>query len=225
MLKFYEAHKKQKALQKALKEDWQRSEPTLYPIQLSNNERAYLTAKFKKMTAGGGRVCYLEFGSGGSTFLATLYSDLDITSVESSMQWIEHITQWEILKNAIALGRLHIEHIDIGEVGDWGIPINDEKRAFYPEYSQRAFSFNKDFKLVFIDGRFRVACVLATLSHCAKDTTILVHDFNNRPQYHRILEFVDIVDTCDTLAEFKIKDHLDKQRVQQVYEEFKYDCY
>lgn len=54
MLKFYEAHKKQKALQKALKEDWQRSEPTLYPIQLSNNERAYLTAKFKKMTAGGG---------------------------------------------------------------------------------------------------------------------------------------------------------------------------
>ena len=49
-----------------------------------------------------------------------------------------------------------------------------------------------------------------------------MHDFNNRPEYHCILKFLDIVDTMDTMALFKIKENFDKSELIEIYEEYKY---
>lgn len=126
------------------------------------------------------------------------------------------------MNEAIQSQRLTFEFIDIGKVGEWGVPIEDCKKSLFPNYSTQVFDSHKNFDIVFIDGRFRLACLAQTLLHCSKDTKILMHDFNNRAFYHQILEFVDIVDTCDTLAEFKIKKDIDKQRLLEFYNEYKY---
>lgn len=169
---------------------------------------------------GGG--AYLEFGSGGSTFLAILHSSVRAISVESDEKWIEYLKGWKVINEAIERGALEFISVDIGRTGEWGVPIEMEKKSLFPHYSAQVFEKHTDFDIVFIDGRFRVACLLQTLLHCPKHTKILIHDFNNRAFYHQILEFVDFVDTCDTLAEFKVKQNIDKQRLLALYEEYKY---
>lgn len=169
---------------------------------------------------GGGQ--YLEFGSGGSTFLALLHAQVCIISVESDKNWIEHLRDWKLIKDA-ENRRLQFIYVNIGEVGEWGVPLEIEKsKKSFPNYSAQVFETYKDFDVVFIDGRFRIACLLQSVLHCPKHTRILMHDFNNRAFYHQILKFVDFIDTCDTLAEFRIKENIDKQRLLAMYEEYKY---
>jgi predicted O-methyltransferase YrrM len=48
--------------------------------------------------------------------------------------------------------------------------------------------------LVFIDGRFRVACCLKCFE-IIKDSCLIVYDdFLNRPEYHIVLRYFDIID-------------------------------
>lgn len=170
---------------------------------------------------GGGE--YLEFGSGGSTFLTLLYSNMKITSIESDKNWLAYLKQWDIIQQHLNTQRLSFQHIDIGKVGAWGVPLESDKIECFPHYSLAIFQQKNNFDIVFVDGRFRVACILASIMHCMPHTRILVHDFNNRPQYHKVIEFLDFVDTCDTLAEFTIKNNIDKQKLLMLYEQNKYD--
>lgn len=127
-----------------------------------------------------------------------------------------------MINEAIERKRLEFVSVDIGRTGEWGVPQDMSKKSLFPQYSAQVFKNHKDFDVIFIDGRFRVACLLQSVLHCSPHTRILMHDFNNRAFYHQILEFVDFVDTCDTLAEFKIKPNIDKQRLLALYEEYKY---
>ena len=53
---------------------------------------------------------------------------------------------------------------------------------------------------------------------------ILIHDFNMREKYHVILEFTDVIDTADSMILLKIKKQIDRLKVAQMYEEYKYIC-
>ena len=121
-------------------------------------------------------------------------------------------------------GRLKFNCFDIGKTEKWSRPISDEKRDNYPDYSVGIYQNinSKDIDLAFIDGRFRVACVLGVILNCSKDIKILVHDYPEREYYHVIEEFLDIVEIADTLYSFKIKDNVDIERVKELYEEYKY---
>lgn len=190
---------------------------TQYPIRLSDFEKELLINKLK--------VCehYLEFGSGGSTFLAILEGNCKkIVSVESDSKWIEYLRTFETIKQA-EKNILSFEYINIGEVGDWGTPLEENKKELFPNYSSKVFNGTNNYDLVFIDGRFRVACTMQTILNCGNDVTIIMHDYNNRPQYHCILEFLNIIYTLDTMAVFKIKPDADKEKVIQRYEEYKYN--
>lgn len=219
MFRFVKTKLKQAKLAKKREADKLKDTPQYYPLQLSPSEVEYVRNTL--MSAGGGGI-YLEFGSGGSTFLALLHAQVRIVSVESDKNWIEYLKGWKVIDEATKVKRLEFIWVDIGRTGEWGVPLEMEKKSLFPHYSAQVFEKYTDFDVVFIDGRFRVACFLQTLLHCPKHTKILIHDFNNRPFYHKILEFVDFVDTCDTLAEFKIKDNIDKQRLLALYEEYKY---
>ena len=70
------------------------------------------------------------------------------------------------------------QYINIGKTGEWGVPIENDKTFLFPSYSTRIFETYKDFDVVFIDGRFRVACALQVILNCNIDTKILIHDFN-----------------------------------------------
>ncbi len=48
--------------------------------------------------------------------------------------------------------------------------------------------------VVLIDGRFPVACCLKCYDILSDDSVILFDDFLNRPQYHVVLDFFEIVE-------------------------------
>lgn len=109
--------------------------PQYYPIKLSPNEKAYLCDVL--LSAKKGR--YLEFGSGGSTFLAILHAQVSIVSVESDKNWLKHLQSWRVIAEALQNKRLTFCAIDIGAVGKWGIPQESHKKALFPHYSAQVF--------------------------------------------------------------------------------------
>jgi len=54
--------------------------------------------------------------------------------------------------------------------------------------------------LILIDGRFRVACCLHCYNIIDKNTCIIFDDFLNRPEYHIVLDYYDIIEkTSDNI--------------------------
>ncbi len=128
--------------------------------------------------------CYLEYGSGGSTLYAAHVAKVPtIISVESDVQWK--------LKVEAAIGdsksRVHIDHWDIGETGEWGNPKNAARIGNYWGYMAQPWHTAKAQNLVpdtiLIDGRFRVASFLFSLLSARVGTTLLFDDYLDRPAY------------------------------------------
>ncbi len=189
-----------------------------YPIRLTENERKYLLENLKNSKR------YLEYGSGGSTFLSTTETQIPvIVSVESDNGWIEYLRNWSVIKENEESQRLKFIYANIGKTGDWGIPLEPEKKDLFPNYSSVPFCNNEQYDTIFIDGRFRVACALQAILNSDLDTKIIMHDYNIRSEYHCILEFLNIVDIIDTMALFKIKENIDKDKLTKMYEEYKYN--
>ena len=120
---------------------------------------------------------YFEFGSGGSTNLASYYK-VKTFSVESDTEWHEKLKNSGIKANYIT--------IDLN-VNNFGYPgantdLNDWKK-YIQSYKTE---YNAD--IILIDGRFRVACALDIFSKIKKDTIILIHDYK-RKQYHILEQF------------------------------------
>ncbi len=189
-----------------------------FPIELTDKEKIFLIDNTKNCKS------YLEYGSGGSTFLILLKTQIaNITSVESDKNWIKYLRNWKIIKNSEKEQRLNFILVNIGKTRDWGRPIEvEKKRHLFPNYSKAPF-FNKNkFDLIFIDGRFRVACALQAILNCSMDTKIIMHDFTIRPEYKCILEFLEIVESVDTMVLFKIKENYDKEKILNLYEKYKF---
>jgi hypothetical protein len=108
--------------------------------------------------------CYLEFGSGGSTVYACLEAKVKtVISVDTDATWIEKIRT----ETQGSSSNLHINHIDLGGVGDWGTPKSTERYRDFWTYStfpwKKAAELNVVPDTILIDGRFRVACFLYSL--------------------------------------------------------------
>ncbi len=203
-------------VKKNIKTDKISAKPTLYPIALTDIEKEFF---LNKLTGANN---YLEFGSGGSTFLSLLQSDVrTITSVESDDNWLNLLKEWKVISENLG-EKIFFKYINIGKVGAWGKPIDDSGKDNYPNYSKQIFEEKNNYDVVFIDGRFRVACALQTILNCKKDIKILMHDYSIRPYYHCILDFLDIVDIVGTMCLFKVKDNIKTEDVQKMWEEYKY---
>ncbi|MDR1334185.1 MAG: hypothetical protein LBJ71_03130 [Holosporaceae bacterium] len=163
---------------------------------------------------------YLEFGSGGSTFEVLKHSKAKVVSVEGSKSWHEHMKSWSLIKNS---KRLRLLCVDIGETADWSVPVEKSKQKLWPNYPAVPFSFSDQqiYDTILIDGRFRVACGLMSIIHCP-NATIMIHDFSNRPEYHILLNFMEIVDQAGTLCVFEVKKVIDVNQLQRLYEHYKY---
>ncbi len=61
-----------------------------------------------------------------------------------------------------------------------------------------------------IDGRFRVACCLKCFDKINQDCLIIFDDFLNRPQYHIVLDYYEIIEkTIDnTMVVLQKKNHI-----------------
>lgn len=168
---------------------------------------------------------YLEFGSGGSTFDALkLIKNGKICSIESSLDWFNYMQRWDFIKKNIKNNKLDYCYFNIGKTGDWGTPIEDNKKAIFPNYySILATEYAKNVDTILIDGRFRVACALNAILYLKPSVKILIHDFSNREYYQIILKYCNVLRTAGTLYELSIKENLDKNELIADIDNYKFD--
>lgn len=160
--------------------------------------------------------CYLEYGTGGSTIRATELGVPVIIGVESDAQWLDAVRQ--ATPAPYVPGTLHLIHADIGTTSAWGHPANDSHWRDYWRYAVKPWEYCRQHghapDLVFIDGRFRVACFLATLLNAAPGATILFDDWEQRSYYRSIIEFAQPDRLLDGLAaEFTVPGNLPRDEV------------
>ena len=82
------------------------------------------------------------------------------------------------------------------------------------------FKHFKNFDLVFVDGRFRVACVLQTILNC-KNPIILVHDYPDRGYYHIIEKYLNVIEAKNSLYVFRKKENISDEDVLIDWELYK----
>jgi hypothetical protein len=136
---------------------------------------------------------YLEYGSGGSTVQAAQFVDV-LVSVDSDPYFLGAVEKG--LARRPGRADRHLIYSDIGLTGPWGTPVSRglskwrlAKWRRYPEspwviFRERGIEPDT----ILIDGRFRVACALESLSNLSRNsqTLLLFDDYINRPYYHAI---------------------------------------
>ena len=160
-------------------------------------------------------VHYWEFGCGGSTAWASTTNTIkSIVTIESDKNYVAKLKA--DFKNA------DIRWIDIGPTGAWGAPSDTSKVVDWNLYPNSWLTKSNEPDMVLIDGRFRVACALTVLTK--SDTTnnpyVLIHDFNNRPEYHCVLLFYKVIETVDTLVVLQKKDSYDNDFAKVLLEKY-----
>lgn len=152
----------------------------------------------------------LEYGSGGSTILAAKLGKT-IISTESSSVWL-----LELVSSAIEQelpGKIIPLWVDVGPTGEWGKPKDESKWKNWLNYPREPWRYcqknNIVPDLVLIDGRFRLACFLATCASVQKETLVLFDDYEDRPHYHAAEKLFDKIDVIDKrMAVFKVKPNM-----------------
>ena len=158
----------------------------------------------------------LEYGSGGSTFLALEAGAEFVMAVESDAVWAQSIEKKLAAQHDPERFRVH--HADIGRTIKWGRPANSTGFARYHGYALSVYGMPwfREPDLVLIDGRFRVACFLTVMLKVRRDVTVLFDDYFDRPEYHWVEDFFKPVASAGRMARFEVEnrpfpmDHLDQ---------------
>jgi len=140
---------------------------------------------------------YFEYGSGGSTYQASILNNIKkIYSVESDIQWQNKLKQ--TIKNP---NTVYIFNEMDTQPYSWGNPGKNATNIQKINYSNQITKLSKEqqgsIDLVFIDGRFRVACCLKCYDIIKDDCLIAFDDFLNRQHYHIVLEYFDIIEQTE----------------------------
>jgi hypothetical protein len=137
---------------------------------------------------------YFEYGSGGSTFQASIRKNINkIYSVESDKEWQNKLEQ------IIQSGNVtyFFNEMDT-RPNTWGYPGANSNTLQHKNYSDHIRNISKEeqenIDLVFIDGRFRVACCLKCFDVINSECFIAFDDFLNRKEYHIVLNFYNIIE-------------------------------
>ena len=134
---------------------------------------------------------YFEFGSGGSTNIASYYN-VKTFSVESDVKWHKKLKD----------NRINAKYITIDlKSENYGYPGKNTKIEDWKEYIQ---SYKKEYNadIILIDGRFRIACGLDIFNKIRNDTIVLIHDYINRKYYHVLEQYYLKLETWDSLVAF-----------------------
>lgn len=133
----------------------------------------------------------LEYGSGGSTFLAASANKRVIT-VESDEVWLSKlIAKYDEKKLS---GFIIPLLANIGKTENWGYPDDETQWKLWSQYPGLPWKYCKTHNLhpdvVLIDGRFRVASFIASCVCTEKPITLMFDDYVERRHYHCVENFV-----------------------------------
>lgn len=154
---------------------------------------------------------YMEFGSGGSTMLAGQIGIPLIVSTESDGDYCRKVGRQ--FCPAYLKSLLVSLHANVGPTQSWGYPSEDSTARRWPLYATTAWKFVEHIgrgpDLILIDGRFRSACMLVSLSCGKPGTTILFDDYIGRDYRHIVERFIQPRQYHGRMAEFVIPAALD----------------
>jgi hypothetical protein len=177
--------------------------------KLSEAESSTLLRELRATSA------YFEFGMGGSSLLAVRAGVPEMVMVDSDASWVASVREHPEIAPRVADRSITPIHADIGPVREWGNPVDlthlRKWHAYlsvgWTEWARR----NKLPDLVFIDGRFRVACCLTAALVCQQKQPpggmrVLMHDVNDeRPHYLDALEFFDEIERVESLIIMRLR--------------------
>lgn len=147
----------------------------------------------------------LEYGSGGSTVLASEMHGKTIFSVESDAKWIANMEAF--LETSSPKSPVKFHRANIGKTGKWGKPLSDKAWRRYHLYPLSVWD-REDFlapDLVLIDGRCRAACLLTIMLRTEKPVTVLFDDYVGRSQYAHVEKWIHPVETVENMAKFDVR--------------------
>lgn len=150
---------------------------------------------------------YLEIGSGHST---SLYPPMAARSwvVDNYQPWCDVVQERPVVrclrdKGVLQYNCLSSTHSEI-KLGDLGVPASaSDYEAMGQAYLGAVAAFGAEaesFDVALVDGRYRVACALRLLTLIHDSSLVILHDFWNRPQYHAVLDFYNVVSRKVTLV-------------------------
>jgi hypothetical protein len=182
---------------------------TLDAPRLSAPELAVFKRSLATSTA------YFELGMGGSSLLAVRAGITDIVMLDSDRAWVESVRKHPEIAARVAEGGISLLHADIGPVRDWGNPVDRSEIARWHAYlavGWAEWARRRTYPdLIFIDGRFRIACAYAVVlafggGLAAPSPRVMIHDFNDeRPQYRQVLDFFEIEQQVDSLCVLRMR--------------------
>lgn len=153
---------------------------------------------------------YFEFGCGGSTYQASIRDNIKkIYSVESDIQWQRR------LKSKIKHRDIKYIYNDLNtRPNTWGYPgrnaTNQQKINYSNHMKNLGIEKQQEIDMVFIDGRFRVACCLKCFDIIKDDCVVLFDDFLFRKHYHIVLNYFNIIEQTksNSMVVLKKKDNI-----------------
>lgn len=170
------------------------------PLRMSAAEASLFNKKLDATTY------YLEWGAGGSTLAAIRSKAQKIVSIETDPVWIERLRQLDEIQRAIDRGRLIVRHVDVGPVGEWGVPLGQEKITNWPRYAIDPFvTTDFNFDLILVDGRFRIHCLIAVANCAAPEAQIFLHDYQFRHGYTIADKYFDTIERVDSSTVLRVR--------------------
>ncbi|MHA4843648.1 hypothetical protein ACX0G7_05775 [Flavitalea antarctica] len=158
---------------------------------------------------------FLEYGSGGSTIFLLKHKKT-VFSVESNPYFFRYMCSISFVKEALNVNLLY-KFIDLGPTNQWGKPLSadhsDNWPYYYEEIWQEIDPALHKIDVIFIDGRFRVCCCLYSILKAIEfnwtDIIFVIHDFWRRTRYHVVLDFLEEIESAESLVAFRIKRNID----------------
>ena len=143
---------------------------------------------------------FFEYGSGCTSLIAKYYAKKSY-SVEGDKEWYE-----KGIKNGLKDNIIFKDIKPNGSGELWSTPGKDSNIEDWKKYFQ---AYNQDYNanVIFIDGRFRVACAFDIFNKIKDDTIILIHEYF-RPQYIIIEKYYDYIYHWGSLFLFKKKNNI-----------------
>ena len=169
---------------------------------------------------------YVEWGSGGSTFIAPEYSSR-VLSIENHPEWCNIMLANPFIQCKIAQGHLIYICVDGGPVQRWGTPANSTEYLshLYLDALSNFDDITPD--MVLVDGRYRVACAMNSVNWSKPDSVLMIHDYHNRHQYHVVEKFFDPVQvrpeqgSRHVFGIFTRKSQVDSEAYQKQLEQYR----